>query len=135
MSRLDELIAELCPDGVEFEALGSLGIRNKGTPITASKMKSLGLVPGPIRVFAGGKTVADVSEDAIPAKDIIRVPSIIVKSRGHIDVEFYAKPFTHKSELWSYSITESRIDQKFVYYYLLTKVPMLQEMGSSHLGV
>ena len=32
MSRLDELIAELCPDGVEFRAIGQFGavIRGNG---------------------------------------------------------------------------------------------------------
>ncbi len=129
MSRIDELIAQHCPDGVEFRALGSLGRRNKGTPITASKMKVLALTPGPIRVFAGGQTIADVSEKAIPTKDIVRDTSIIVKSRGHIGFTYYEKPFTHKSELWSYTIDTEEADQKFVYYYLLTQTHRLQEVA------
>ncbi|OKX84266.1 restriction endonuclease subunit S [Corynebacterium glutamicum] len=129
MSRIDDLIAEHCPEGVEFRLLSSLGKRNKGTPITAAKMKILALTPGPIRVFAGGQTIADVSEDAIPSKNIVRVPSIIVKSRGNIGLSYYEKPFTHKSELWSYSIDDPEVDQKFVYYYLLTQVPRLQEVA------
>ncbi len=129
MSRIDDLIAEHCPDGVEFRALGTLGKRNKGTPITAAKMKVLREIPGPIRVFAGGRTIADVSETAIPAKDVVRVPSIIVKSRGNVGFTFYEKPFTHKSELWSYSIDDPTVNQKFVYYYLLTRVTWLQELA------
>lgn len=129
MSHIDELIAEHCPHGVQFRTLGSLGKRNKGTLITAAKMKTLALVPGPIRVFAGGQTIADVAEDAVPSKNIVRVPSIIVKSRGHIGFTFYEKPFTHKSELWSYSIDHSDVDQKFVFYYLLTQVSKLQEIA------
>lgn len=126
MSRIDELIAELAPNGVDFRSLGSLGKRNKGTPITASKMKTLGLTPGPIRVFAGGQTVADVSDDAVPKKDVVLVPSIIVKSRGNIGFAYYDRPFTHKSELWSYSITDPDVEQRFVYYFLLTQVRKLQ---------
>ena len=125
MSRIDELIHELCPDGVAGRPLGSLGTRNKGTAMTASKMKTIG-GGGPIRVFAGGQTVADVAEEAIPAKDVVRVPSIIVKSRGHIGFSYYERPFTHKTELWSYSIDAPGVDQKFVYYYLLTQVEKLQ---------
>ena len=41
---IDRLVAELCPDGVEYRPLESLGKRNKGTAITASKMRSLNLV-------------------------------------------------------------------------------------------
>lgn len=132
MSRIDQLIAEHCPDGVEFKSLASLGTRNKGTPITAAKMRTLALTPGPIRVFAGGQTIADVSEDAIPSKNIVDVPSIIVISRGYIGITYYEKPFTHKSELWSYSISDPTADQKFVYYYLLTQVPKLQDIARTN---
>ena len=57
MSRLDDLIAELCPDGVEYKALKEVYKRLKGTPITAGKMKEIDSSDGEIRVFAGGKTV------------------------------------------------------------------------------
>ena len=129
MSRIDELIAEHCPDGVEFRVLGELGVRNKGTAITAGRMKMIHMEGGPIRVFAGGQTIADVADGAVPEKDVVRVPSIIVKSRGHIGFTYYDRPFTHKAELWSYSINREDVDQKFVYYYLLTQVGILQEIA------
>lgn len=127
MSRIEDLLAELAPRGVQTRPLASLGIRNKGTSITAGKMKTLALPAGPVRVFGAGQTIADVAEDAVPVNDVVRVPSIIVKSRGHIGFTYYDKPFTHKSELWSYSVDAPDVDQKFVYYYLLTRVSALQE--------
>ncbi len=129
MSRVDALINELAPGGVEFKALASLGRRNSGTAMTAARMRTIATVGGPVRIFAGGQTIADVAEDAVPAKDIIREPSIIVKSRGHVGFTYYERPFTHKAELWSYTLTDPIIDQKFVYYYLLTKVEQLQEIA------
>ncbi|MBO5640717.1 MAG: hypothetical protein J5916_12490, partial [Oscillospiraceae bacterium] len=57
MSRLDELIAELCPDGVPFKKIKEVYTRIKGTPITASKMKEIEDPDGEICIFAGGKTV------------------------------------------------------------------------------
>ena len=116
MSRIDDLLREHCPNGVGRRLLGSLGKRNKGTSITASKMKTIREEGGPVRVFAAGATFADVAESAVPAKDVVRVPSIIVKSRGHIGFAFYDRPFTHKTEMWSYSIDADDVDQKFVYY-------------------
>lgn len=97
--------------------------------MTAAKMKMIRAEGGEVRVFAGGQTVADVDKEAIPAKDIVREPSIIVKSRGHIGFTYYERPFTHKAELWSYTLTDPDIDQKFVYYYLLTKVDHFQEVA------
>ena len=41
MSKLDELISELCPDGVEFKTIKEVYTRLKGTPITAGKMKEI----------------------------------------------------------------------------------------------
>jgi len=129
MSRIDKLIAQLCPDGVEFKRLGELGRRNTGVNITAAEMKRIAVRDGGVRVFAGGNTVANIASDNIPESCIIREPSIIVKSRGYIGFEFYEKPFSHKNELWSYSINSPGVSQKFVYYYLLTQVNKLQKLA------
>lgn len=129
MNHIEKLIKELCPNGVEFRKLGTLGKRNKGTSITASRMRELFQENGEIRIFAGGKTFADVSAKSIPKKDIVYEPSIIVKSRGFIGFEYFDKPFSHKSELWSYTINNEKISQKFVYYFLITKEPYLQRLA------
>jgi type I restriction enzyme, S subunit len=129
VSRIDELIAELCPDGVEFRALGSLGRRNTGISITAAQMRHMHVEGGPVRVFAGGATQADVEEFAVPAQSVIREPSIVVRSRGHISFTYYDQPFTHKNEMWSYTLTDPDTDQSFVYYYLLTRVAALQALA------
>ena len=92
MSRLDELIQELCPDGVEFMPIKDVYQRLKGTPITAAKMKEIENANGDIRVFAGGKTVINAFEDDIPNANITRVPAVLVQSRGVIDVVYYDKP-------------------------------------------
>ena len=72
--------------------------RNKGTNITTSQMKDLHIDKGEVKIFAGGKTFAMVAFDDIPKKDIHTMPSIIVKSRGNIEFEYYDKPFSHKNE-------------------------------------
>ena len=41
MSRLDELIQEYCPNGVNFKPIKEVYQRLKGTPITATKMKEI----------------------------------------------------------------------------------------------
>ncbi|WP_124054867.1 restriction endonuclease subunit S [Arcanobacterium ihumii] len=131
MSRIDDLIKGLCPNGVEFRRLATLGTRNAGISITAAKMKEITVPDGEIRVFAGGNTIADVSYNSVPSDRVIESPSIIVKSRGHIGFTYYDKPFTHKSELWSYSLNDPCINQKFVYYYLLTQVDFLSKKAKA----
>lgn len=131
MSRINDLIQELCPDGVRFMPLGLLGVRNHGTSMTANKMKELANHPGHLRIFAAGETKVDVAENCVTDKDIVREPSIIVKSRGHIGFTYYDKPFTHKSELWSYTIKNPQVNQKFIYYFLLTKVTYFQHLAEA----
>mgnify|MGYP001746576037 CR=1 FL=1 len=128
---IDRLVAELCPDGVEYRPLESLGKRNKGTAITASKMRSLEPGNKDLRIFAAGSTFVDTDYSNIPAKDILHGPAIIVKSRGYIGFEYYEKSFTHKNEMWSYTLDSKIVDQKFIYYYLLTQAYYLQELARS----
>ena len=130
MSRLEKLIEELCPDGVEYVKLGEILKRTKGTNITAKKMEELYSKNGEIRVFAGGKTFADVHYGDIPDKDININPSIIVKSRGNIEFVYYEKPFSHKNEFWSYYSEDENISIKFVYYFLQTKTNYFQHKAN-----
>lgn len=118
MSRLEELIAELCPNGVEYKRLADICNRQKGIAITAGEMKELDTPSGDIRIFAAGNTIANVNYEDIPAASVITIPSVIVKSRGNIGFEYYDKPFTHKNEMWSYSSKDKNINIKFVYYFL-----------------
>ena len=89
MTKLEQLIEQLCPNGVEFKKVKEVFKRLKGTPITAGKMKEIEDPDGEIRIFAGGKTVINAKECDIPNANITRVPAVLVQSRGVIDVIFY----------------------------------------------
>ena len=116
---------------VKYVNLIDIAIRNTGTSITAAKMKKIDKKNAPIKIFAGGNTIAFVEWGDVPKEDIITVPSIIVKSRGYIGFEYCEQPFSNKSELWSYTITDKAVNSKYVYYYLLTQRNMLQEVAKS----
>ena len=78
MSRLEQLIQELCPDGVEYIKVKDVYKRLRGTPITAAKMKEIERADGEIRIFAGGRTIIDAYEEDIPKANITRVPAVLV---------------------------------------------------------
>ncbi|WP_446457517.1 restriction endonuclease subunit S [Tuanshanicoccus yangjingiae] len=103
---------------VEWKTLGEVLVKGRGTKITAGQMKDLHKEGAPIRIFAGGKTFADVNYGDIPDKDVHTETSIIVKSRGIIDFEYYTKPFSFKNEFWSYSSDNEDINLRYVYHYL-----------------
>ena len=110
--------------------MGEVLIRTKGTKITAGQMRILHKENAPLKIFAGGKTVAFVDFDDIPEKDINREPSIIVKSRGNIEFEYYNKPFSHKNEMWSYYSKDENLNIKFIYYFLKIHEPYFQNIAS-----
>ena len=56
MSKLEELIQQLCPDGVEWKKIKDHFTRLRGTAITAGKMKEIEEKQGDVRIFAGGKS-------------------------------------------------------------------------------
>ena len=129
MSKLEQLIQELCPDGVETKKIKEVYIRLKGTPITAAKMKEIEDPNGEVKVFAGGKTVINAVESNIPNANIIRVPAVLVQSRGVIDVVYYDGPFTFKNEMWAYT-APSAVSVKFLYYILKNNISTFREMAS-----
>lgn len=131
LNYIEKLVAELCPEGVEYVELGRLGKRNSGTSITAAKMKQIKNPDGEIRIFAAGNNNITAKSNDVPEKDILLGPSIIVKSRGHIGFEYYEGKFTHKSELWSYTLNNGEVNQKYVYYFLLTCSQYLQKLARS----
>lgn len=131
MTHIEQMIQDMCPNGVEWKTLGEVAMRNKGMNITAAQMKKIENINGNIRIFAAGSTKVDALESDIPASSIIRVPSIIVKSRGNIGFEYYDQPFTHKNEMWSYSNFKG-VDIKFVYYYLQNLVQLFQQKARAN---
>lgn len=129
MSKLDELISELCPDGVEFKTIKEVYTRLKGTPITAGKMKEIENNNGDIRIFAGGKTVIDAYEKDIPKANITRVPAVLIQSRGVIDAVYYERPFTFKNEMWAYT-HKNKTSVKFLYYVLKNNLTFFREAAA-----
>ena len=122
-----------CPPlnvNIEWKTLGEVCDRTKGTKITATQMKAMHKSNAPVKIFAGGQTFALVDYNDLPKKDIYFFPSIIVKSRGIIEFEYYDKPFSHKSELWSYHTSSPDVNAKFLYYYLKTREDHFQQLGS-----
>lgn len=126
MSKLEELIQQLCPDGVEWKKIKDHFTRLRGTAITAGKMKEIEEKQGDVRIFAGGKTVINAFEKDIPNANITRVPSVLVQSRGIIDVVYYEQPFTFKNEMWAYT-SDYNVSVKFLFYYLKNNIEDLRQ--------
>ncbi len=116
---------------VEWKTLNECLKKGKGTKITASQMKLLHKDGAPIRIFAGGKTYADVNYGDIPDKDIHTEEAIVVKSRGIIDFEYCTEPFSFKNEFWSYSSDNENINLRYIYHYLVHNKEHFQNIANN----
>lgn len=129
MSKIDDLINQLCPDGVEYKKISGVYTRLRGTPITASKMKEIADENGDVRIFAGGKTVINAFEKDIPKANITRVPAVLVQSRGVIDFVYCDKPFTFKNEMWAYT-HENTVSVQYLCYVLQNNTQKFRDEAS-----
>ena len=124
-----ELIQQLCPDGVEYRRLGEVFKRERGTSITAARMKDMAVDEGDVRVFAGGKTEVRVFSSDIPGANILKSPSVLVQSRGVIDVIYCDEPFTFKNEMWAYT-HDNLVFVRFLFYLLKCHVVVFRRIAS-----
>ena len=111
---VDYMTTQSGTEGVKYARLGDVAVRQRGTAITATKMKELDTPSGEVRVFAAGSTEAKIEKDKLPQTSIHTEPSMVVKARGYIDFIYYDAPFTTKSELWSYRAGDGNTSIKYV---------------------
>lgn len=106
MSRLEELINELCPDGVHFCTLDNvLKIKN------GRDYKSF--AQGDIPVYGSGGVIAYINKFAYDK------PSVLIPRKGSIDKLYYVDtPFWTVDTIFYTDINTDLIEPKYVYYCL-----------------
>ena len=106
MSRLNELIKELCPDGVEYRELHEvLTIKN------GSDYKQFGT--GNIPVYGSGGIMAYIDRYAY------NKPSVLIPRKGSIDKLYYVEePFWNVDTIFYTDIDVSQVIPRFVYFCL-----------------
>ena len=106
MSRLEELIQELCPNGVAYKTLGEvLKIKN------GRDYKRYG--EGDIPVYGSGGVIAYIDTAAYTE------PSVLIPRKGSLDKLYYVdKPFWTVDTIFYSEINRDVVNPKYVYYWL-----------------
>jgi len=121
MSKLDELIAELCPDGVEYRRLKDVCTFKRGTPITKKD-----IVEGDIPVIAGGQEPAYYHNQANRTGE-----TVVISSSGAAGFVSYWEQPIFVSDAFSVE-PNGKILTKYLYYFLKSKqdkIYSLQKAG------
>ena len=117
MSRLDELITELCPDGVEYKSLKEIAFILRGKRLTKSELSPDALYP----VYHGGlEPLGYYLKSNRPENTVM----IINVGASAGTVGFCDKRFWSSDGCYCISHVD-RINQKFIYYALSMKEKIL----------
>lgn len=109
MSRLADLIAELCPDGVEYRALGDVAELKRGEAVTRKEV-----VEGQVPVIAGGREPAYYIDRSNRQGETI----VIAGSGAYAGfVSFWDEPI-FVSDAFSIVVDRSILQPRFVYHWL-----------------
>lgn len=108
MSRIDDLLAKHCPDGVEFKRLGEI-VRIKN----GKDHKTLG--DGEFPVYGSGGIMRYADTYAY------NKPSVLIPRKGSLGNLFFVDvPFWNVDTIFYTEIDEAQIRPKFLYYFLTT---------------
>lgn len=108
MSRIDELIAEHCPDGFKFKRLGDV-VRIKN----GKDHKSLG--DGEFPVYGSGGIMRYADAFAYSK------PSVLIPRKGSLGNLFFVDvPFWTVDTIFYTEVDEEQVRPKYLYYYLTT---------------
>ena len=108
MSRLDELIQELCPDGVEYDLLKNISEMQRGTSLTKKNA-----TPGNIPVVSGGREPAFYCDTNNRDGETITVAG---SGAGAGYVQYWSEPI-FVSDAFSIKSNE-KTTTKYLYYCL-----------------
>jgi len=122
MSRLQQLIQELCPNGVEYKKLGDICIFERGTSITKKD-----IIEGNIPVIAGGQEPAYYCNQANRIGE-----TIVISSSGAYAgyVSYWNQPI-FVSDAFTVK-PQNGLLTKYLYYFLVSKqerIYSLQKAG------
>lgn len=109
MSKLDELIQELCPNGVEYKRLGEIVEYQRGKSITKKAV-----IEGDIPVISGGQQPAYYHNESNREGKTITIAGSGAYA-GYI--MYWEKPI-FVSDAFSLKGNEININTKYIYYYL-----------------
>ena len=121
MSRLADLIEELCPDGVEYKPLDEVAELKRGQSITKKS-----ITPGDIPVIAGGRKPAYFTSSA----NRTGVTIVVAGSGAYAGFVSYWDQPIFVSDAFSVKVNEEILVPRFIYHWMCGKQKELYSLKS-----
>jgi len=112
MNKIEQLIEELCPQGVEFKALGEVATIQRGKRLVKSQLEE----SGNYAVYQNSMTPLGYYHESNVKSDTTFIISAGAAGEiGHSDADFWAADDVY------FFITPDNVESKFIYYFLFTQ--------------
>lgn len=140
MNQLEALVKTLCPNGVEYRFMWELttwdkkftGIEKFKQPLVikyhyflANELKSLETEKGNIKLLYTntyqGVTTEELAGEYISEGEIVAIPW-----GGNAQVQYFKGKFITSDNRIATSNDTSRLSNKFLYYWMLSKLPIIE---------
>lgn len=110
MSRIDELIERLCPDGVEYKALGEVCLLSRGVRVVKKNLAAEGVIP----VFQNALKPLGFSEESNRRAEM----AFVICAGAAGQVGYSAVPFWAADDCCT--VESGRLNDRFLYHLLLS---------------
>jgi type I restriction enzyme S subunit len=141
MSKINELIQELCPNGVEFKYIWEVtawdkkfnAVDNSKQPKThkytyllASALRKLVVEGGDVKLLSTGGEAYGWTTEELAGKSISEGEIIAIPWGGKATVQYYNGKFVTADNRIATSLDTNYLDNKFLYYFMLSKLRTIQ---------
>jgi len=110
MSKLDRLIAELCPDGVEYKPLGEISRITRGVRVVKSQLSEGGRYP----VYQNSMTPLGYYKDSnCQANTVFVISAGAAGEIGYSTIDYWAA-----DDCFCFTCSDN-LDDRFLYYTML----------------
>lgn len=121
MSRIDDLIQELAPTGVQYSRVDEVAVLKRGTAITKKSV-----VDGPVPVIAGGRTPAYFHNESNRAGENV----VIAGSGAYAGfVSYWSRPI-YVSDAFTVVPKDDRVSARYLYFWLQSQQELLHSFKS-----
>jgi type I restriction enzyme, S subunit len=141
VSKIDELIHELCPNGVEFKYVWEVTAWDKKfnavdnrkqaktykyTYLLASALRKLAVEKGEVKLLSTGGEVYGYTTDELARDNISEGEIIAIPWGGKATVQYYSGKFVTADNRIATSLNKDYLDNKYLYYFMLNNLRVLQ---------
>lgn len=141
MSKINELIVELCPNGVVYKHIWEVtawdkkfnAVDNNKQPKTykytyllASALRKLAVEGGDVKLLSTGGEVYGWTTEELAGKNISEGEIVAIPWGGKATVQYYNGKFVTADNRIATSLDKNYLDNKFLYYVMLSNLRIIQ---------